>query len=161
VIHTIVNLGETVAAAIQGLDGPLTPWHEGISALARVVEHLGQTGQDKDGRLLGELLDELGTTAAGDAGSSHGSGLVDVNVLDGKDQLGIYAGHSTALHHAAKTGYVSAIAVLTAHGANVNAKATDGQTPVAVAQAAGHHAVVDALVAAGAKSRIKKGRRKP
>jgi hypothetical protein len=148
VIHTIVNLGETVAAAIQGLnDPPGAPWSEGLSALSRVVRHLGERGDDQDGALLRELLDELE-----DSDDAISGGKIDVNARDGKDKLGIDVGYGTALHQAARADYASAIALLAARGADINAKSTDGKTPLAVAKDGGHQEAAAALVAAGART---------
>jgi len=44
----------------------------------------------------------------------------------------------TAVHAAAKAGFVSVLDVLLHHGADVNAKTNDGFTPLALAMTAGH-----------------------
>ena len=48
--------------------------------------------------------------------------------------------------------------MLVAHGADLNAKNTNGHTALAVAQASGHHAAAEALLAAGAETRAEKGK---
>ena len=108
---------------------------------------MGERGDDQDGALLRELLDELE-----DSDDAISGGKIDVNARDGKDKLGIDVGYGTALHQAARTDYASAIALLAARGADINAKSTDGKTPLAVAKDGGHQEAAAALVAAGART---------
>ena len=48
-------------------------------------------------------------------------------------------------------GYILVATMLLKNGANVNAKANDGQTPLSLAKAKGHARMVELLVANGAK----------
>ena len=54
------------------------------------------------------------------------------------------------LHYASDRGYVSIVAELVARGADVDARATEGATPLMEASAGGHVAAVRELLRGGA-----------
>jgi len=55
------------------------------------------------------------------------------------------AGQATSLHRAAYAGHTDVVKVLLQHGADVQAKDTDGQTPLHKASMQGHSSVVKLL----------------
>ncbi|MGC9472405.1 MAG: ankyrin repeat domain-containing protein [Bacteroidales bacterium] len=74
---------------------------------------------------------------------SHGAEVDEVNTTD-------YYGGYTPLFWAVEDHHEELVRLLIRHGANVNARAADGKTPLSIAREAGHTGMVDILKTAGA-----------
>ena len=66
-----------------------------------------------------------------------------------------FQGQTTPLHTAAACNKIEAVAALISHGADVNAKDEDGETPLMRASCWGYAKVVEALLDAGADKELK------
>jgi uncharacterized protein len=115
-----------------------------LADLTRVAEtlekHLKEPRQDPE---VGRRL----VKAAKDGDSSLAREILD----QGADPDAADAEEgSTSLHWAAFRGDAKLVAVLLAHGANVNAKNKDGRTPLIMAAAMGHRAAAAKLLARNA-----------
>jgi hypothetical protein len=60
-------------------------------------------------------------------------------------------GEYTAMHGAAENGLLEIVRLLAERGAGLRARADTGETPLALAEAAGQHAAVALLLSLGAK----------
>lgn len=80
---------------------------------------------------------------------------IDDRVINAKDSL-----KRTPLHIAAFMGNNEIVAILIAHGANVNIQAQDGMTPLHFASRKGHLDVVKTLVKYGASAKAKTAKKK-
>ena len=88
------------------------------------------------------------------AGGGAGQSATDLQNAEGVAASGTMKGGMTALHHAARMGYTSAITALLDAGADINKKSADGNTPLLVALINGEFDVAMLLVEKGASPNI-------
>ena len=114
---------------------------------ARVVSLLGRAGADPD------LLDAEGYSALAHAIFGRHTAATQALISDCAADVNLQAGPAnfSALHWAARHGLYDIAAVLVANGANVDARAEDGTTPLITAVLSGSTETALLLLRAGAQ----------
>jgi len=147
----LVHRGADVNLRDEDGDSPLyLAVTSGDGSIAQLLIAAGADIKERgprDQTLLHTAVLSLDAFESGDTVSPLIAAGVDVNASA--------ASGFTALHYAAREGYMRAAELLVAHGANVNATTVAGQTPLHFAVRRDHNDVVALLVEKGADPAVK------
>jgi serine protease inhibitor/ankyrin repeat protein len=146
VARVLIEKGADVNA--KDNDGETPLYTAVLAGDGRTTEQLIRAGADV--RVKNQRDQTLLHTAILSLNSSTRSDTVAPLLAGGADVNGVTPAGCTALHFAARDGYVRAAELLLAHGADVNAKTTTGQTPLHLAARRGHDDIVALLIEKGA-----------
>ncbi len=150
--ETIASLVKKVNVNVKDDDGR-TALHKAVwnkDFLALLIKNgANVNAKDKSGKT------PLHLAADGGSDGKMQMDIVDLLIKNGAKITG--DNDSTALHLAARIGYIKEVASLIRKGAKVNAKSKDGSTALDLAASNGHKDVVELLITKGIKVKSEAG----